>query len=435
MPSPVEIELAPRAESRLPSDTLIASTEILAVSPVQATPVDAPSADALAPELDPLEALPSAAADSRASEGAALPLHIAAPDVVEVKASAPQNVSNQRPQIPQFDSLEIAPPATAGLFPSALDVQHVYGYDTAAVEGQEAEEALTTAPTAQDSPALLQLADPIDPSSRAQVPTVPAPLALLTGTPPPGEAPTLAVGLPEQPALGPLPGSPVTMPEPPGPGTILQEQKTNRPDAVERIMRYVQRYDGGPCFFVAPVEVTENTAKLEGYGASPQPFEELDAAFLHENGFEASIDVRLVVPAQCPAVRLLSRLRGPDAPHLHIDATRLGPGAPLTGRVDATANRSLELLLVTNTGAVRSLSRLFRPDATGQTFKVNLADLEGAFMGQPQLLVAIASAHPLDILRFDGAMTVDRLLASVLAETSRTNEPVSAMARYFKFEQ
>jgi hypothetical protein len=234
-----------------------------------------------------------------------------------------------------------------------------------------------------------------------------------------------------------LPSLRVTEPEPYSsiPGTILPDRRTTRPEAVERIIRYVQRYDGGHCFFVAPVAVTETTATFEGYGESPQPFERLDADFLHENGFEASIDVRLVTLAQCPAVRLLSRLRGPDAPHLHVDATNLRPGAPLTGSVDATEGRSIELLLVTDSGAVRNISRLFKPDAAGRTFIINLADLEGASIGQPQLLIAVASAHPLGMLRFDRPMPADWLLSSVLAETARTHEPVLAMARYFKLEQ
>ena len=217
--------------------------------------------------------------------------------------------------------------------------------------------------------------------------------------------------------------------------SILQDQRTNRPEGADRIIRYLQRYDGGLCFFVAPVEVTETITKLEGYGESPKPFEDLDAAFLHENGYEASIDVRLVTPAQCPAVRLLSRLRGAFAPHLHINATRLRPGAPLTGTLDASEGRSIELLLVTNTGAVRNISQLLKPGASGRTFMLDLADLDGASLGQPQLLIAVASAHPLDVLRFDGRMAADWLLSSVLAETAHTGQPVSAMARYFKLER
>jgi hypothetical protein len=250
---------------------------------------------------------------------------------------------------------------------------------------------------------------------------------LLSLAPPDLAVPSPATHAPLKPSLS---GLQATRTEP----SILQDQRTNRPEGVDRIIRYLQRYDGGPCFFVAPVEVSETVTKLEGYGESPKPFEDLDAAFLHENGYEASIDVRLVTPAQCPAVRLLSRLRGPFAPHLQIDATRLRPGAPLTGSLDAPEGRSIELLLVTNTGAVRNISQLLRPGASGRTFMLDLADLDGASFGQPQLLIAVASAHPLAVLRFDGRMAADWLLSSVLAETARI-EPVFAMARYFKLER
>lgn len=66
---------------------------------------------------------------------------------------------------------------------------------------------------------------------------------------------------------------------------------------------------------------------------------------------------------------------------------------------------------------------------------LDLADLDGASFGQPQLLIAVASAHPLAALRFDGRVAADWLLSSVLAETARIKQPVSAMARYFKLER
>lgn len=45
-----------------------------------------------------------------------------------------------------------------------------------------------------------------------------------------------------------------------------------RTERVEKIVRYVEQYDGGACFYVAPVEVGEPTAQLESHGASDQPF-------------------------------------------------------------------------------------------------------------------------------------------------------------------
>ena len=204
---------------------------------------------------------------------------------------------------------------------------------------------------------------------------------------------------------------------------------------IGKIVHYVEQYDGGRCFFVAPVAVTETEAKLEGYGASARPFEALDSAFRHENGFEASIDVRLVNPAQCPAVTFLGRLRGTNAPHLHIDGVTLGPGEVLTGTVDGFGGRNVELLVATDAGTVQNVSHLLKPGAGARTFMIGRSDIAWASGGQPQLLIVVASLLPLKALRFDRPVAADRVFAAALGEAGRTNQPIAAMARYFKLER
>jgi hypothetical protein len=204
---------------------------------------------------------------------------------------------------------------------------------------------------------------------------------------------------------------------------------------IGEIVRYVERYDGGRCFFVAPVAITETEAKLEGYGASARPFEALDAAFRHENGFEASIDVRLVTPAQCPAVTFLGRLRGANAPRLHIDGVNLGPGGALTGTVDGYGSRNVALLLATDSGTVQNMSHLLKPGIATKGFTIEAKDIAKASGGQPQLLIVVASPLPLDALQFDRLVAADQLFSTALAEAARKHQPVAAMARYFKLER
>jgi serine/threonine-protein kinase len=215
----------------------------------------------------------------------------------------------------------------------------------------------------------------------------------------------------------------------------LQDEGPVTPGRIGRIVRYVEQYDGGRCFFVAPVAVTETEAKLEGYGASARPFEALDAAFRHENGFEASIDVRLVNPAQCPAVTFLGQLRASNPPHLRIDGASLRAGGALTGSVDGYGSRNIELLVATDAGTVQNVSHLLKPDTAAKTFTIGLRDIARASGGQPQLLIVVASPLPLDALHFDRPVAADRLFAAALGEAAKTNQPVAAMARYFKIER
>jgi len=52
-----------------------------------------------------------------------------------------------------------------------------------------------------------------------------------------------------------------------------------------------------------------------------------------------------------------------------------------------------------------------------------------------QLLIVVASPMPLKALRFDRPVAADRVFAAALGEAERTNQPVAAMARYFKLER
>jgi hypothetical protein len=108
---------------------------------------------------------------------------------------------------------------------------------------------------------------------------------------------------------------------------------------------------------------------------------------------------------------------------------------PLTGTVDSFNEGSVELLLVTDSGAVQNVSRLLKPDRSGKSFTIAYPDLGKGAAGQPQLLIAIATLKPFEALRFDGAVAATRLFLALLAEGLRTNQPVAAAARYFKVEE
>jgi Protein kinase domain len=214
----------------------------------------------------------------------------------------------------------------------------------------------------------------------------------------------------------------------PGGGTTPDTNRT------ERIRQFVERYDGGDCFFVAPVAIGETAATLEGFGASTRPFEQLDAAFRRGQGFEPSIGVRQVTQAQCPAITFLNRVRGERAraPRLQIDSIRMRNGETLSGAIEGFGNRNVELLLVSDDGMVQNVSHLLRSGLDAKTFNIGMRrkDLSGS---QPQLLIAVATARPFDALR--PPAQAGSFFTAVLAEADRSRQVISASARYFKLEQ
>jgi hypothetical protein len=101
--------------------------------------------------------------------------------------------------------------------------------------------------------------------------------------------------------------------------------------------------------------------------------------------------------------------------------------------VDGYGDWDVTLLLATDLG-VQNVSHLPKPEAAGKTFAIRPADVGRASVGQPQLLTAAATLRPSNVLRLDGLVTADRLFPALLGEAERTNQPLAAMARYFKLE-
>ncbi len=218
---------------------------------------------------------------------------------------------------------------------------------------------------------------------------------------------------------------------------------TDRPsnDPVERIRQYVNSYDGGDCFFVAPVTVAEGNATLEGYGRSATPFAVLDFEFKRSNGFEASVGYHMVTPPQCAAISFVGRLRnqrGPT-PRLDVSAGNLRSNGYVSGFVSDFGNRNVELLMVDHEGIVLSLTSLLKGDGDPRSFTINLKRGDA---GPPklQLLIALVTSKPLESLkpRQPGSMelgTADEVFARVYDEGLKSGQPFDVRIKSFNLEK
>jgi predicted Ser/Thr protein kinase len=278
-----------------------------------------------------------------------------------------------------------------------------------------------------------------------QAPVAVAPPPIRPLGPVPGEVAKLTPIKPAPPSVPEPAKAPQTPPTPPAaqepaPGPLAAVPPSvdlpGRPASrVERIRRYINEYEGGECFFVAPVAVSESAAALEGFGASVRPFEILDKAFQRENGFEASIGVRQVTQPQCPAVTFLGKLRAERAraPRLQISGSSVRSGDVLNGTVENFGSRHVELLLVSDSGLVQNVSYLLKDGIDAKTFSLGMRS-EGA-SGQPQLLMAVASPGVIEALRPRGPVQADQIFLLAMSEASRAGAALSATARYFKLER
>lgn len=200
----------------------------------------------------------------------------------------------------------------------------------------------------------------------------------------------------------------------------------------DRIRKYVEQYDGGDCFFILPVAVTQSAAVIEGFGASTAPFDTFDKAFKRDQGFEATVGVRQVTQAQCPAVKFLSQLGNNPAraPRINLTSTELKSGETLNGTIENVANRVVELLLISDRGEVQSLSYLLKPGTDSLSFSIG--GQRGGSGSGPQLLMAVTTPRVLDSLRQPRPLAADMFFLQALSEAQRSNMTMATSARYFQ---
>jgi serine/threonine-protein kinase len=212
-------------------------------------------------------------------------------------------------------------------------------------------------------------------------------------------------------------------PQPPASASPPEASGAMQPvaPAVRRIASFLDSYNGGDCFLIIPLKIAEGDTSIEVYGGSHARFAALDGEFARENGFRAGMSRYQVTDAQCGAVNFVRRLRNQNgtARRLDIRTDTLASGPVLSGTVGGFGGENLELLLVGADGRVEKLRSLLMP--SGQT-------------AQPQLLVAIVSALPVEAVRPAVLDKADRLFDAIFAETQLSNNMVNATVKYFKLE-
>ncbi len=224
------------------------------------------------------------------------------------------------------------------------------------------------------------------------------------------------------------PALPASRPSAPAPSAGEAASRT------DRVRRYVEQYNGGDCFFMLPVALSSTAAVIEGFAASTAPFDTLDKAFRRDLGFEASIGVRLVTQAQCPAIKFLGQLGGNQAraPRINLSSVEVRNGETLSGTIENFANRVVELLLVSDGGEVQNVSYLLKPGTDSLSFSLEIRRSRGG--DGPQLVMAVTTPQVLDSLRQPNPMAADTFFLQAISEARRTNMAIATSARYFRLK-
>jgi serine/threonine-protein kinase len=127
------------------------------------------------------------------------------------------------------------------------------------------------------------------------------------------------------------------------------------------------------------------------------------------------------------------RYESARAPRLNLSATSVRSGEILRGDLSTETGRHVDLILVTDEGAVHNVSALLKPGANGSNFSMGL-QRAGAPGARPQLLLAFASPKPLATLKDARGLPATDLFGRLMNEIAQEGQAVAVAARYFKLE-
>lgn len=243
--------------------------------------------------------------------------------------------------------------------------------------------------------------------------------------PPATKGPALPQARLEPPQIRPAPGARLE----PGPAEATPPEVSR----AQQIAAYVESYKDGPCFRVRATNIGAASADIEGFGLSPAPFDGLDRAFAKAFGFEAGIRAMLIRPAQCPVLAFLDAASGDPRimPPIRLAERLLPAGRPLKGSITIPKDKSIALLLVSETGLIRNVTQFLR-EGEELTFDIPVEKPDQP--GEPKLLMAVATNEPLASLAFAEELASEEIFAKVRAEAKERQDELGIGLGYFQVQ-
>jgi eukaryotic-like serine/threonine-protein kinase len=229
----------------------------------------------------------------------------------------------------------------------------------------------------------------------------------------------------------------VAEPEPPAEDDeIIAEPAPPGPRFTAADVRdYVAGYDGGSCFFAFPADVGDSHAAIIGYGNQRAPFDALRNSFQQRFGFEAAIELRSVADDQCVVVEALGRLTTEGTRQVAIDLSHgvVRSGRSLSGTISGLGERQLALVMLDNFGFLHNLSGYVTREGGSASFEIQEMSTANPMDFQPQLILSVASAEPLQSLALAQSVPARELLPSLLEEIAGKPEGLATAVGYFMF--
>ncbi len=201
-------------------------------------------------------------------------------------------------------------------------------------------------------------------------------------------------------------------------------------ERTSRLFKYVRYFDGGPCFYLSPTELTERKAAIDAFALSDQQVQQFDTDFRLVNGIAPQVTAAHLTPAQCPAIAFLQRLDPDPAQSFRFELRQASvrPGQRLQGQIEGLGERVVSLLVIGDKGRIKVLPPL-RRERGNAVIDLRIDD-DDSVPGS-KLLIAVAGSKPLaslEALASAKAAVAFEALPAVLEEALKRNDPAATVA-------
>ena len=379
-------------------------------------------ADPVAPPVDPAPGAPVAVAAPTAVPLAppAPALDVAADGAATVVSAMAAVASRGAPAPQMLAAQETIPTSAATVVGTAAAI--VAAADLQAPSARVQEGAVGSSRPSMDAAPVTPFGSPTEVTG------------VVTATLPPREAIV--------PATGPLEPRSIVTPSLSSSAPVEVAQAAHLPDGalvahedteaerIRKIQTFIDRYDGGACFFMAPAHHVTSDLEIDGLATDRGKIHRFDDGFKTATGSEAKVVVQWISQDQCATVDFLQAARqASQGPTIEIDRRDLRQGDVLSGTIGGAGPEPIRLYWISETGSVDDISERVQDQGERKTFAVPVRRaIDGG--PYPQLLVAIIAAGSSNAA--GKATKAGDLFAAIEADARKAHRPVSACGRPFR---
>jgi serine/threonine-protein kinase len=199
------------------------------------------------------------------------------------------------------------------------------------------------------------------------------------------------------------------------------------------IAGWVDQYPLQDCEFAEATTVALNTATIEAFGTSAEPFQALARDFEAAHDFSPNIEVRQLNPTQCTLANFLRDVRpmttagGPKV--ASVESRISGEDAEISGTIEGLDGLNAYVYLLDAAGRLRDTALPATGSAT-RDFAITIPAADQA--SQPMAIIVVSTKKPLENVNFKSLQQSKVMFGVIRRNIVSTEQTAQVAVQYFK---